>query len=145
MKSGRVPVILLPGEITATKGYLRFIQLMPALIKQCGPVEVFIPGKFKRTLHEEYRSDFLKALAASPFKKRLKREQLDYANADIVVLPFEAGRSIVEFNAAVKSGKPLICSDLLIFRKAAAGKKRVTIIDNEEKLISAIAKQLKGL
>jgi glycosyltransferase involved in cell wall biosynthesis len=141
------PDILLPGSVRSTKGYLRVIQLLPQIVKEVGVVTLRISGGFKKGVHKEFISDFRKAINDSPHAdsiifddKWISENEYTGAikNADLILLPFEAGNYKMNLNLALKYNKPVVCSDLIGFRNVAAKYKQMVIVESEVELLAAI-------
>jgi len=141
-------IIALAGrDIRPTMGFHRVIELLPSLADKGLEPEVLIPGNIRNRCWPAYRRDFLDLVRSSPARRQIRfsaspvtrREYfLMMGQADLVVLPYEAGDFGALYSDALDLGKPVVVSDLKGFRQAIKRTRAGLVVRNLSELRDAI-------
>jgi glycosyltransferase involved in cell wall biosynthesis len=150
----RIRTILLIGYFRPTKGFHRIVQVFPRILKKVPGAGLVIAGNFKRGRHPVYRRDFYQLVRESPAAGRIILKKGPFSKeryarfideADLVVLPYEAGAHEHIIRDAYARGVPVVASDLPGFVRFVKKRGGGVIVHNDEELIKAIVSTLKKL
>jgi glycosyltransferase involved in cell wall biosynthesis len=136
--------VLLYGRFRPTDGFRRVVDVFPQVVKSIPSARLVIAGAFKTGVSSIFKADFLFDIRRSKalfVHKRLGKKDLQglFASARVLVFPYEAGWDSKAVELGLKSGLPLITSDLTRFTKLKKG----VIVRNDAELIKAICQSLR--
>jgi glycosyltransferase involved in cell wall biosynthesis len=117
---------LIARRILPTLGFHRAVALFPEIEVKVPGTRLLIAGEFHTRRFPEYTRDFLDLLKGSRAKTKIRflRNKLSrkkylerLREIDLVLLPWEAGGKEGDISDALFPGKPVIASDLKVFKK----------------------------
>ncbi len=135
---------LVSKYIRPTMGFHRVVEMLPQIISADKYAKLVIAGAFYKNKFPDYAKDFLELLQKSKCKKSInfinrslpaKEYHELISSLDLVVFPSEAGDYSSSIIEVLMLGKPVIASDLVLYKKIIQRTGAGIIVKSTEELI----------